>query len=235
MDDKTKDDIAEATSLWMEHISLIKSAIGDGMPVSELSAYANNLIDIRASTVQKLKQEKKKITSVSFDELVLEEIQRIQARNLSEEDLVRLAAEKSVIESYALMGRLFAVFREFDTTLALFLYSEMRFEKPTTLNKFLESLASNKNRTAKALLEGSKSRRKDLAKIAVSNRDDQKQKEGWLAHCKNALRNGAEISNLDDLLSVAGYDPSVLKITPRTLKTWAKEAGIVFKPGRPKK
>lgn len=74
-----------------------------------------------------------------------------------------------------------------------------------------------------------------LGKTAVSHRADQQQKEGWKAHCKMAKESGVNIATLEDLTNIAGYDPLVLKVAPRTLKAWAKEEGIEFKPGRPKK
>lgn len=69
---------------------------------------------------------------------------------------------------------------------------------------------------------------------ALANRSDQKLKPGWIAHCKAAVATGREIRQLDDLLNVAGYDPTVTSITPRTLKRWAGEAGITLSPGRRK-
>ena len=74
-----------------------------------------------------------------------------------------------------------------------------------------------------------------ISKFVVSHRIDQKQKTGWLKHCLTVKQSGNNISRLDDLLNVAGYDASVTKISPRTLKEWASEVGIEFKPGRPKK
>ena len=70
---------------------------------------------------------------------------------------------------------------------------------------------------------------------AVSHRTDQQQKAGWKAHCKMAKERGVNIATLEDLTNISGYDPLALKIAPRTLKTWAREEGIEFKPGRPKK
>lgn len=74
-----------------------------------------------------------------------------------------------------------------------------------------------------------------FAKEAVSFRLDQQLKLGWLEHCKNAKNNGFTINRLDDLLQLEGYVPEVTKISERTLKAWAKEAGIELKAGRPKK
>lgn len=74
-----------------------------------------------------------------------------------------------------------------------------------------------------------------FAKHAVSQRFDQQLKPSWLEHCKTAQQSLATISRLDDLLGVKGYDPKITKISPRTLKSWANEVGIEFKPGRPKK
>ena len=71
-------------------------------------------------------------------------------------------------------------------------------------------------------------------KKAVSNRPDQLLKAGWIAHCKNARLSGIQISRLDDLLQLEGYDPRTTKISGRNLKKWAKEVGVKFKAGRPK-
>ena len=99
----------------------------------------------------------------------------------------------------------------------------------------LEIRTSAKIMSMKALLAGVGLQKTTQAKKALSGRLDQQQKDGWIAHCRKAKASGATISNLDDLLSIAGYDPLALNITPRTLKTWAKEAGVGFKAGRPKK
>lgn len=70
---------------------------------------------------------------------------------------------------------------------------------------------------------------------AVSHRDDQKLKPLWIEHCKKAIASNLNINTLDDLLNINGYDPSISKIAPRTLKAWARLTGITFKAGRPKK
>lgn len=75
----------------------------------------------------------------------------------------------------------------------------------------------------------------DIGMNAVSHRDDQKLKPLWIEHCKNAITKNLNINTLDDLLNIDGYDPSISKIAPRTLKAWARVAGITFKAGRPKK
>lgn len=75
----------------------------------------------------------------------------------------------------------------------------------------------------------------EMGRRAVASRTDQKLKPGWIEHCETVKKNNIAVSTLDDLLSVSGYNPGVLNVTPRTLKAWAKEAGISFKAGRPKK
>ena len=75
---------------------------------------------------------------------------------------------------------------------------------------------------------------KVLAKNAVSQRPDQILKPGWITHCTTLKHGGAVINNLDDLLSAPGYDAEITSIAPRTLKAWAKDAGITLKAGRPK-
>ncbi len=86
-----------------------------------------------------------------------------------------------------------------------------------------------------AFFTGKKEQKRQTAIHAVSYRNDQQQKDGWIKHCHKAKESTASISTLDDLLDIPGYHPLVTKIARRTLKTWANEAGIVFKAGRPKK
>ena len=79
--------------------------------------------------------------------------------------------------------------------------------------------------------------KQESAKHAVSQRKDQQLKPGWIEHCKNAIGSGVVIAQLNDLFSIDGCNPDFKKhIDVRTLKAWAtEEAGITFKPGRPKK
>lgn len=74
-------------------------------------------------------------------------------------------------------------------------------------------------------------------KIAVSHRMDQQLKPQWEAHCKNAVKSGKAIAQLDDLFQIEGCSTDFKKhVDARTLKRWAKEAtGIQFKPGRRRK
>ena len=69
---------------------------------------------------------------------------------------------------------------------------------------------------------------------ALAQREDQLLKPGWLEHCRAVIQSGKEIRQLNDLLNTEGYDPRVTRITDRTLKSWAKDVGISFKPGRKK-
>lgn len=75
----------------------------------------------------------------------------------------------------------------------------------------------------------------EIGKRAVSQRSDQLLKPGWIEHCQSAVKSEAEINRLEDLLNIPGYDPLITKISERSLKDWAREAGIKFRPGRPKK
>lgn len=75
----------------------------------------------------------------------------------------------------------------------------------------------------------------EQGKKSVSSRLDQQLKTGWIVHCENARLSGIQINRLDDLLQLEGYDPRITKVSERNLKKWAKEAGVTFKAGRPKK
>ncbi len=86
-----------------------------------------------------------------------------------------------------------------------------------------------------AYLNGIKAQKTKQAKSAVSMREDQQLKPDWIDHCMKVKASGAEIRTLADLLNVQGYKPEITKITSITLKKWAGEVGIKFKPGRPKK
>lgn len=77
--------------------------------------------------------------------------------------------------------------------------------------------------------------KKESAINAVSGRDDQILKPEWLKHCKRALKEGHKIEQLNDLLGLQGYDVRLTKISASTLKKWARESGIKFKPGRKKR
>ena len=70
---------------------------------------------------------------------------------------------------------------------------------------------------------------------ALAQREDQRLKPEFLAFCRAVKAAGAEVRRLDDLLNVKGYDPRITSIEPRTLKKWAREEGITFMAGRPKK
>lgn len=70
---------------------------------------------------------------------------------------------------------------------------------------------------------------------ALMHREDQRLKPEFQAFCRSIKEAGVEVRTLDDLLNVEGYAPRVTSIQPRTLKKWAREEGITFKAGRPKK
>lgn len=74
-----------------------------------------------------------------------------------------------------------------------------------------------------------------LGSYAVSHRADQVLRPAWEDHCKKIISEGHSVSRLDDMLNIPGYDHEITKISPRTLKAWAREAGITLKAGRPKK
>lgn len=70
---------------------------------------------------------------------------------------------------------------------------------------------------------------------ALSMRKDQILKGDWEKHCRAVKDLGVGVSNLDDLLSIDGYDPDITKIQPATLRKWARSEGFKFRPGRPSK
>lgn len=70
---------------------------------------------------------------------------------------------------------------------------------------------------------------------ALSNRADQILKPRWLEHCKAVLSSGRAVEQLDDLADSESRRDEWSGISPRTLKKWAREAGVRFKAGRRKK
>jgi len=79
--------------------------------------------------------------------------------------------------------------------------------------------------------------KKRSGKNAVSMRQDQLLKQPFKDFCTSLVETGRhqDIRTLDDLLNTKGYDHAVTTVGERTIKTWAKEAGIKLKAGRPKK
>lgn len=79
--------------------------------------------------------------------------------------------------------------------------------------------------------------RSENAANAVANRDDQILKPQWQKHVRQCWERGVTIRNIDDLLNQPLANPKISKITPTTLKQWAKEEvpELSFKAGRPKK
>ncbi len=79
--------------------------------------------------------------------------------------------------------------------------------------------------------------KKRNAKNAVSMRLDQQLKQPFIDFCSSLVETGRHqgIRTLNDLLNTEGYDSAVTTVGERTIKTWAKEAGITLKAGRPKK
>lgn len=77
----------------------------------------------------------------------------------------------------------------------------------------------------------------EAGKKAVSCREDQIIKPQWQEHVRQCWERGVSIHNIDDLLSQPLANPKICKVTPNTLKQWAKEAvpELSFKAGRPKK
>jgi hypothetical protein len=70
---------------------------------------------------------------------------------------------------------------------------------------------------------------------ALSNRADQVLKPQWLEHCRSALASGRVVEQIDDLADSDARRDEWLGISSRTLKKWAREAGVSFKAGRRKK
>lgn len=77
----------------------------------------------------------------------------------------------------------------------------------------------------------------EQARHAVSFRLDQILKPGFIDFCKELVQSGksGNIRTYDDLMNTPGYDCRVSRIGRRTVKEWAKSAGISFRPGAPRK
>ena len=157
-----------------------------------------------------------------FNLLVDEREEELRGEELSYDQLLRIAAVAQMeVEHDADIYKL--DMQEMQDRL-----NSIEHDKSLSLEKVREI-------AREGLMRGAE-RQKGISAIhAVSHREDQKQKQGWLEHCRRAKQSGKGISTLDDLLGIAGYDPLVTKITSRTLKAWAKKEGIELKPGRPKK
>ena len=76
----------------------------------------------------------------------------------------------------------------------------------------------------------------EAGKHAVSYRKDQQLEQPWKDHVKACMDRGDVIRNINDLLEIKGYPPGCARVTPKTLKRWAREAvpGLKFKAGRTK-
>lgn len=97
-------------------------------------------------------------------------------------------------------------------------------------------LAESGNDGAKAIIKGVDIQKRRLSKSVVSHRIDQRLKPLWEKHCQDALLAGIEISRLADLFAFNNCDPEFKKcVDERTLKRWAKDVGVILKPGRPSK
>lgn len=72
---------------------------------------------------------------------------------------------------------------------------------------------------------------------ALSFRADQVVKPDFVAFVRRVIASGdhKEIKTINDLLDTPGYNHKVCTIAPTTLKKWAREEGMTFQRGRPKK
>lgn len=93
---------------------------------------------------------------------------------------------------------------------------------------------------AKAVCEGSaiaKNQRSQQSRDAVRARRDQKTRADFMDWASAAIAAGKAANTVDELQAMDGFKTSwSLGVKdPKTLRKWAREAGFVFKNGRPKK
>jgi len=155
-----------------------------------------------------------------FNSEIEENKKSIAEKNLSYEMLLDFAARMTTERDYA--EGLYKMEKVENDWQRGILMSSLTREEAADHAKQAFAIGKNKQKT-------------ETGKHAVSHREDQLLKSDWINHCSHVLSSGKNIRTLDDLLNTSGYPPAIAKILPRTLKTWAKEAGIVFYGGRPRK
>ena len=170
------------------------------------------------------------------DEKRDEIIKGLKTLGLNTDDLYRMLAGAMITEGEMEDDIKFLKGQISEYVFVLTLFSDRDGDLHGAQQKAIQHLANDVGSIpARALAEGLLLEKSAQGSNTVAQRQDQLQKPGWLDHCKKVKQSGANISTLADLTNIAGYNPLALKVAPRTLKTWAKEAGIEFKPGRPKK
>lgn len=91
---------------------------------------------------------------------------------------------------------------------------------------------------AQALADGRQNamnERSQQARNAVSSRGDQKQKAAFAHWARGALAAGARVNTVEDLQGLPGFSTAWSRMTEKTLKKWAVDAGFKFRTGRPPK
>ena len=84
-------------------------------------------------------------------------------------------------------------------------------------------------------VKSEKAAQSQKARDSVKARGDQVIKAAFLAWAQAAVTAGKSVDTVNELQGLEGFDSSWSRPTEKTLKAWAKEAGFVFKSGRPKK
>ncbi len=156
---------------------------------------------------------------------ISEYVNDIVAANFTYDQLVTFAAEQ-LCREWELTEELSKSSARVEKVCKLALEKDINFDELQRIHR--ESIE-------RSICAGASLQKTLHGKNAVSQREDQVLKPGWVAHCERALSGGLQIRCLDDLLNAPGYDPRITRIGERTLKDWAKESGIEFKAGRPKK
>lgn len=155
----------------------------------------------------------------------------------SYEDLLVFAARLMHTESKLVdeVSRLRCVISDHQQAINVFT-SNLDRVSAETVSFLLEGLAASGSIGARSILDGIVRQNSRTSKKVVSQRIDQQLKPLWIQHCKDALSAGIGINRLADLFGFNDCSPSFKKfVDERTLKSWAKDAGLVFKPGRPPK
>jgi hypothetical protein len=91
---------------------------------------------------------------------------------------------------------------------------------------------------AQALTDGRQNamnERSQQARDAVRSRGDQKQKAEFDSWAKESLAAGASANTVENLQGLTGFNPAWSKMSEKTLKKWACDAGFKFRTGRPPK
>lgn len=164
-------------------------------------------------------------------------VSQLRAAFPNYDDLVVFVArlmhtESAMSDEIERQGRLL---REHQMALNIFASGNQKLSLNAT-KLLLGDLAESGNTSANLINKGVGLQNRRLLKNVVSHRIDQRLKPSWEKHCQNALSAGIGISRLTDLFGFNNCDPEFKRcIDERTLKRWAKSAGVILKPGRPSK